>query len=103
MNDLANDNGEVEVRCLEARFHPNGRADEYFVVGTIVCRGEWAVCELATDLTCLPGNCSNMSIGANLRYLTIMSRPRPFETLRGLESNRWSFAPTTKLPTNFGS
>jgi hypothetical protein len=81
---------------LEARFHPQGRAHDYAVVGMIVCcQGAWAICELADDLGHrLPGSCSITSIAANLRYLTVMSRPRPFETLRAMDSPHWSFVPT---------
>jgi hypothetical protein len=100
MNTVSNDNGQAEVRRLEARFHPQGRADDYAVVGTILCQGAWAVCELVTDLgRRLPGSCSIASIAANLRYLTIMSRPRPFETLRAMDSPHWSFVPAEGHPT----
>ena len=95
MNGVSNDNGQVEVRHLEARFHPQGRADEYTVVGTIVCRGTWAVVELVADLSA--------TVAANLRYLTIMSRPRPFETLRTLDSQHWSFVPSSATPLTFDS
>lgn len=79
---------------MEARFHPQGRAHDYAVVGMIVCQGAWATCELAADLgRRLPGSCSIESITANLRYLTVMSRPRPFETLRAMDSPHWSFVP----------
>jgi len=95
MNGVSNDNGQVEVRRLEARFHPQGRADEYTVVGTIVCRGTWAIVELVDDLSA--------SVAANLRYLTIMSRPRPFETLRTLDSPHWSFVPCAATSLMFDS
>jgi hypothetical protein len=95
MNGVSNDNGQVEIRRLEARFHPQGRANDYAVVGMIVCQGTWAVCELAADLgRRLPISCSIESVTANLRYLTIMSRPRPFETLRAMDSPHWSFVLT---------
>jgi hypothetical protein len=94
MSEVGNDNGVITVRCLEARFHPNCRPDEYVVVGTIFCRGGWATCEVAADLTRLPASCSRDSVTANLRYLAVMSRPRPFESLLGMESAHWSFAPT---------
>lgn len=103
MSAVSNDNGIVEVRCLEARFHPNGKAHEYVVVGTIVCRGGWAVCEVAADLTRLPAGCSRDSITSNLRYLAVMSRPRPFDSLRGMESAHWSFVPTEKIPSRWES
>jgi hypothetical protein len=104
MHAVSNDNGKAEIRLLEARFHPEGRADEYAVVGTIVCRGSWAVCELVTDLRRrLPESCSSASIAANLRYLAIMSRPRPFETLLAIDSQHWSFVPNTTNPSKVDS
>lgn len=96
MSEVSNDNGVVTVRCLEARFHPNGRPDEYVVVGTIVCRGGWATCEVAADLRPLPDGFSRDSVTTNLRYLAVMSRPRPFESLLGMQSAHWSFVPTVK-------
>lgn len=95
MNGVSNDNGQIEVRRLEARFHPQGRAYEYTVVGTIVCRGTWAIVELVADLS--------ESVAANLRYLAIMSRPRPFETLRTLDSLHWSFVPCAGTSLMFDS
>ena len=104
MNGLSYDNGQEEVQRLEVRFHPNGREDDYAVVGTIVCRGAWTVCEVAADLDRrLPENCSSASVAANLRYLTIMSRPRPFETLRAMDSPHWSFVPSTANPSRWES
>jgi len=101
MHAISNDNGETEVQFLEARFHPKGRADEYVLVGTIVCRGSWAACELVTDLgRRLPESCSSASIATNVRYLTIMSRPRPFETLLAIDSQYWSFVPGTAHPSH---
>jgi hypothetical protein len=99
MDRVSNDNGQVEVRRLEARFHPKGRANDYAVVGFILSQGTWAVCELADDLgRRLPDSCSIASITANLRYLTIMSRPSPFETLRAMDSPHWSFVPAEAHP-----
>lgn len=102
MNSVNNDNGQEEDGRLEVRFHAKGRADEYAVLGTVVCRGAWADCELAADLgQRLPECLSSASVAANLRYLTIMSRPRPFETLRAMDSQLWSFVPRIRDPSKF--
>jgi len=104
MDIVSNDNAQVEVRCLEVRFHPTGQADKYAVVGTILCRGAWAICALAADLGLrIPASISAASIAANVRYLTIMSRPRPFETLRAMDSQYWSFASITARPPQLDS
>ena len=88
----SNDNGRERPRILEARFHPTGRASAFAVVGKIICRGPWIVLELAPDFERrVPASCSGATIITNLRYLTIMSRPRPFETLRTIENRHWSF------------
>lgn len=92
MADAHNDNGRDDLRVLEARFHPNGRANDFVVVGQIFCREAWAVLEVALDFEDrVPGTCSADSIVSNLAYLTIMSRPRPFERLLSLENRYWSF------------
>jgi hypothetical protein len=88
----SNDNGREDLRVLQARFHPDGRADAFAVVGRIVCRGPWAVLELDPDFERrIPACCSGATIITNLRYLTIMSRPNPFENLRTVETPHWSF------------
>jgi hypothetical protein len=93
MNVLArNDNGRDGPRVLEARFHPAGRSGPFEIVGKIVCHGPWAVLEVAPDFeNRVPAPCSSATIITNLQYLTIMSRPRPFENLRTLENGYWSF------------
>jgi hypothetical protein len=88
----SNDNGREDLRVLQARFHPHGRADAFAVVGRIVCCGPWAVLELDPDFKRrIPACCSGASIITNLRYLTIMSRPNPFENLRAVETPHWFF------------
>jgi hypothetical protein len=93
MGDMAqNDNGRERIRILEARFHPAGRAGAFEIVGKIVCRGPWALLEVAPDFqNRVSASSPRATILTNLRYLTIMSRPRPFETLRTLENGFWSF------------
>jgi hypothetical protein len=93
----SNDNGRVDLRVLQARFHPDGLADAFAVVGRIVCRGPWVVLELDPDFEGrIPFCCSGATIIANLRYLTIMSRPKPFENLRTVENRHWFVAPESE-------
>lgn len=87
-----NDNCREMIRVLEARFHPNGSADEFVVIGRILCREMWAALEVAPDFTTrLPYRASAKSIISNLNYLVILSRPRPFERLLSLDTRYWSF------------
>lgn len=96
MDDAHNDNGSRSgARVLEARFHPNGHVNEFIVVGQILCYPAWALLEVAFDFGCrLPARCSAGSVISNLTYLTIMSRPSPFEQLLSLDNRYWSFAAT---------
>jgi hypothetical protein len=88
----SNDNGREDRRVLQARFHPDGRADAFAVVGRIVCRGPWVVLELVPDFGWrIPACCSGATIITDLPYLTIMSRPNPFENLGTVETPHWSF------------
>jgi hypothetical protein len=94
MGDASNDNGRVEVRILEARFHPHGQANEFVVIGRVICRTRWAVLEVAPDFEAsVPEMSSADSIISNLAYLTVMTRPRPFEGLLSLDNRYWSFVP----------
>lgn len=80
------------MRVLEARFHPDGHVNEFIVVGQISCSAAWAVLEVALDFEDrVPRACSAGSIVSSLAYLTIMSRPRPFERLLSLDNRYWSF------------
>ena len=77
------------MRLLEARYHPEGRRNEFVVVGLVWCGQRYASLvpreeSIATPL--LP------VLLANLKYLILISAPRPFETLRALDSTFWSFA-----------
>ncbi len=96
MDDAHNDNGSKSgARVLEARFHPTGHVDEFIVVGQIFCFPAWALLEVAFDFGCrLPDKCSASSVISNLTYLTIMSRPCPFEQLLSLDNRYWSFVAT---------
>lgn len=87
-----NDNGSDTIRVLEARFHPNGKANEFVVIGRILCRALWAVLDVAPEFAShLPRGSSAKSTISNLNYLLIMSRPHPFERLLSIDSRYWSF------------
>jgi hypothetical protein len=90
----SNDNSRSALRVLEARFHPQGRRDDFIVVGKILCRPPNAMLEVANDFKArVPATLSERSIVSNLGYLTLMSRPRPLEFLVSLENRYWSFVP----------
>ena len=93
-----NDNGRDTMRLLEARFHPNGRRDEFVVLGRIFCRTPLAILDVAPDFASrLPCRSSAKSIISNLKYLLIMSRPRPFEGLLSVDNPYWSFVASGDL------
>lgn len=99
MSEPRNDNGSVEVRVLEARFHPHGQASEFIVIGRIFCRTPWAILEVAPEFEAsVPEMSSADSIISNLAYLTVMARPRPFEGLLSLENRYWSFVASDAVP-----
>jgi hypothetical protein len=84
------------VRVLEARFHPDGQRGAFVIVGRVIC----------DDACGIVKPCAGAAAGVrasvltNLRYITAMSRPRPFEILRALRNRFWSFvevAPDTDL------
>ncbi len=88
----SNDNSRSDLRVLEARFHPEGRSSEFIIVGNILCRASNAMVEVAGDFkTRVPATLSERSIVSNLVYLTLMSRPRPLESLLSLDNRYWSF------------
>lgn len=93
-----NDNGRDTVRVLEARFHPDGHASEFVVIGRVFCRENWAIFDVAQDFRSrLPRTSSAKSIISNLNYLMLMTRPRPFEGLLSLENRYWSFVASGDL------
>jgi len=91
----SNDNGRRSLRVLEARFHPAGREDAFAVVGRIVFSGPWVVLQLAADFERrVSAYCLVATIITDLRHLTVMSRPNPFENLRAVDNRHWSFVLT---------
>jgi hypothetical protein len=76
------------VRTLEARFHPEGRAAEFIVVGKVLCHENHAIVEPST----IGGRLTlRTSLATNLRYLAAMNAQRSFDALRALKNPFWSF------------
>lgn len=76
------------MRLLEARYHPTKRRDDFIVVGHVLCDELHASLLKNEAPTAAPVPPAVMS---NFKYLILMSSPRPFETLRALDSLFWSF------------
>jgi hypothetical protein len=91
MDGAGKDKGGVTVHILEARFHHRGKADEFVVVGRLFCCAPWVILEIAADF-------QDDAIVSTLTDLAMASRPRAFETLRGIDSRYWSFVPTDAIP-----
>ena len=99
MSDARNDNARGGLRILEARFHPHGRANEFIVIGNVLCDGSGATLEVTPDFEVhVPERASASSIVWNLTYLILMNRPRPFERLLSLENRHWSFVVAAAVP-----
>jgi hypothetical protein len=79
------------ARTLEARFHAQGRGNDFVVVGRIVCAESGTLVEPEPDLAPRLTGHSPASVITNLRYLVLMSRPCPYEYLHALDSRHWSF------------
>jgi hypothetical protein len=92
--DACNDNGRADLRVLEARFHPDGQANEFIVIGNIVCHARYAVVRMSPGFAArVPRALSARAIASNLFCLAVMSRPRPFECFLSLDNPYWSFVP----------
>jgi len=91
MDGASEDKGGVTVHILEARFHHRGKADDFVVVGRLFCFAPWVILEVAADF-------QDDAIVSILTDLAMASRPRAFETLRGIDSRHWSFVPTDAIP-----
>jgi hypothetical protein len=78
------------MRVLEARFYPDRRPnDRFLVVGRVVCDGHRAIVAPQLD----PGT-SDPGLPAmleKLSYLVHEAGWRPFQRLRALQSDYWSF------------
>jgi hypothetical protein len=77
---------------LLARFHPFADDSQIVVVGRVICVGTEAWLDPASlaGLFAAPA-----SMILKLRYLIERSAPEPFERLRGLRSQFWSFVDVT--------
>jgi hypothetical protein len=88
----------MDSRILEARFHPRRKAGgPWIVVGRVCCRGDDVRIEAAcVDPRDEPGG-ATLTMLEKLRYLVGASLPKPFERLRQLRSEFWSFV---EIPSN---
>jgi len=91
MDGGSKDKSGVTVHILEARFHHHGKPDDFVVVGRLFCCDPWVILEIAADF-------QDDAIVSTLTDLAMASRPRAFETLRGIESRYWSFVSTDPIP-----
>jgi len=79
------------MRILEARFHDEKTSGPFIIVGHVYCDGPRAVIKPARDELERPDVQPIAPMVEKLRYLVQKSKPYPFEGLRGLRSNFWSF------------
>ncbi len=85
---MSTDAGVIETRVLLARFHPLADNRQVVVVGLVVCAPEGASLQ-APPLTGVFTAPAGLLI--KLRYLIERAAPNPFESLRKLRSQFWSF------------
>ena len=90
---------DTSVKILLARFHPLADDSQIVVVGRIICDGGNARLDAAT----LTGVFSApASLLIKLRYLIERAAPDPFERLRKLRSQFWSFVDISHDPRPSG-
>jgi hypothetical protein len=85
---LSTDAGAIETRVLLARFHPLADDRQVVVVGLVVCAPDGASLQ-APPLT--GAFTASVGLVSKLRYLIERATPNPFESLRKLRSQFWSF------------
>jgi hypothetical protein len=79
------------MRVLEARFHPHKRnGTSAIVVGRVYCEGPRAIVQGVDAPGRVPGFVHDAMV-EKLRYLVRSCGPRPYEGLRKLRSDYWSF------------
>jgi hypothetical protein len=82
------------MKVLEARFHPGKRTGDIFVVvGRVCCNGRGAVITPGQPPSRSTANIrlDFTAMVEKLRYLVRASGTKPFEKLRQLHSEYWSF------------
>jgi hypothetical protein len=85
---LSTDAGAIETRVLLARFHPLADNRQVVVVGLVVCAPDGASLEA---LPLSEASTASASLVDKLRYIVERAVPNPFESLRRLRSQFWSF------------
>ncbi len=97
--DLRPQSRDAAVKVLLARFHPLADDSQIVVVGRVICDGGTARLDAAT----LTGVFSApASLLIKLRYLIERAAPEPFDRLRKLRSQFWSFVDVSHDPRGSG-
>lgn len=87
------------MRVLEARFHPQQRdGQEFVVVGHLVWQSRSASRRPTVTLSEAMGNPRRSALLSKLQYLIGANSPESFERLQALRSRFWSFVDVTKEP-----
>jgi hypothetical protein len=79
------------VRLLEARFHPDGRANEFVSVGWIASQSSRLALGIAPDLEDRLKPHGWRDVVAGLRHIVSLCQPRTADALLSLENAHWSF------------
>lgn len=85
---MSTDADTIETRVLLARFHPLADDRQVVVVGLVVCRPDGASLQAPPVTGAFSASAGLVS---KLRYLIERAAPNPFESLRKLRSQFWSF------------
>lgn len=91
---MSTDVDAIETRVLLARFHPLADDRQVVVVGLVVCAPDGASLQ-APPLTGV--FTASAGLLSKLRYLIERAAPNPFESLRKLRSQFWSFIEFTPM------
>jgi hypothetical protein len=97
--DVTPEPGGRGVKVLLARFHPLADDSQIVVVGRVVCDAGTARLDAAslTGIFSAPA-----SLLIKLRYLIEHAAPEPFDRLRKLRSQFWSFVDVSHDPRESG-
>ncbi len=80
------------MRVLEVRFHPHTKSvATSYVVARVWCGTGAAQIEPIRSAAAEEARLDAEAVLAKLRFLVDVSRPAPFEPLRKLRSDYWSF------------
>ena len=91
---MSSDVDAIETRVLLARFHPRADERQGVVVALVVCGPGGASLQAPPPTGAFSGSAS---LVRKLRYLVEHAAPNPFESLRKLRSQFWSFTELNPL------